>query len=187
MTFLSFLPVVGRKKKTKNKKTTKKEEIGLGLITRETFQGWGLEKGRCSCLMWLPGPHTGSDLGNSPHRGVEGRGDPSTSFLEVASHHPRSGKRETYFKRICIQKLKANERALRDPCFHGVCSSMPPPLHHWCEDHSTKWPGRVGGRMRTYVPPEQTWAQGKGFQPLSWRERVLLSFPLRLKEGHWNR
>lgn len=34
---------------------------------------------------------TGYNLGNSLNKGVEGWGDPSTSFLEVTSH-PRSGK-----------------------------------------------------------------------------------------------
>lgn len=68
----------------------RKGEIKSGLITRETFQSWGMEKPPpvLDVVAWIT---TGYSLGNSLNKGVEGWGDPSTSFLEVTSH-PRSGK-----------------------------------------------------------------------------------------------
>ena len=54
----------------------------------------------------------------------------NNASLEAPSH-PHSGKRETYFMTICIEKIKANGRVLGGLCFHGVRSSMPPPPPPW--------------------------------------------------------
>lgn len=53
--------------------------------------------------------------GEFSNQGVEDWGD--TFFFFEVTPHPHSGKRETYFMTICIQKIKAKKQVLGGPLF----------------------------------------------------------------------